>query len=113
MKKKIIRCVEAKTMAELKKYKYYYSNPSYEGKSYVYYGFANDKSDSKEHIDALKAIVNEELHSVGWNAQTTIPMTVCKIKPQQSQTHAHMTMVKVMVPNYKIVGLAAKKHILL
>lgn len=113
MKKKIIRCVEAKTLAELKKYKYYYSNKSYNGKSYVYYGFANSKDDSKEHIDALREVVNAELHTVEWGSPTTIPMTVCKIKPQQSSTHAYMTMIKVLVPNYKIVGLAAKKHIVL
>ena len=111
MKKKIIRCVEAKTLAELKKYKYYYSKSSYHGKSYVYYGFANCKDSGPEHVQALKEIVQNELVKVEWGAPTTIPMTVCKIKPEQSKAHAYMTMIKVMIPNYEIVGHFSRRHI--
>ena len=115
MRKKIIRCVEAKTLAELKKNRsnYYYRSYSYakNGSSYVYYGFANCKDDSVEHVQSLKQIVAKELELVGWGAPTTLPMTVCKIKPQQSKTHAHMTMIKVMVPNEQIVGCFSRKHI--
>ena len=109
MKKTVIRCVEAKTLAELKKYRGYYANVA--GSSYVYYGFKNCKDDSQEHINKLKKIVEAEVGRIGWGAPTTIPMTVCKIKPQQSKEHAHMTMIKVMVPNDKIVGYFVKKHI--
>lgn len=115
MKKRVIRCVEAKTLAELKKNRgdYYYRSYSYAGNgcSYVYYGFANCKDDSVEHIQSLKQIVEKEVACIGWGTPTTIPMTVCKIKPQQSKVHAHMTMIKVMVPNDKIVGHFSKKHI--
>ena len=111
MKKKVIRCVEAKTLAELKKYKYYYSSSSHNGKSYVYYGFANCKDSGPEHVKALKAVVQSELSKIGWGTPTTIPMTVCKIKPEQSKLHAHMTMIKVMVPNNEIVGHFCRRHV--
>ena len=107
MRKKVIRCVEAKTLAELKKYRGCHPD----GSSYVYYGFKNCKDDSLEHIKALKEIVKSELTRTGFGAPTTIPMTVCKIKSNQSETHAHMTMVKVMVPNRDIVGTFSRRHI--
>lgn len=107
MKKKVIRCVEAKTLTELKKYKH----GCIGGSSYVYYGFDGCKDDSKEHVQALKEIVEKELRKVEYGAPTTIPMTVCKIKPQQSQTHAHMTMIKVLVPNSDISVRFGRRHI--
>lgn len=115
MKKKVIRCVNAKVLNELRKYRGYYgsSRPGTVGSSPVYYGFDGCKDDSKEHIQALREVVEKECAPTGWGAPTTIPMSVCKIKPQQSKTHAYMTMIKIMVPNDEIVGYWTKRYIAL
>lgn len=114
MKKKVIRCIEAKTLNKLRKERSYHvcaTKPGETGYSPVYYGFDGCKDDSKEHVQALKTAVESECKRIGWGAPTTIPMSVCKIKPQQSKIHAYMTMVKVMVPNDTIVAYFGKKHI--
>ena len=98
MKKKVIRCVEYKTLDFIKKG----TLPSIVGSSYVYYGFANCKDRDNEHVKALTEIINNEMPLDGWGAPQTRPMTVCTIKPSQSKKHAYMTMVKVLVPNSEI-----------